>query len=170
MNKTKLALDMYVISHSTNRLYRPGLSEHHGENATINHRYLVDKYKYMRCLHTFCFALSISASLNKLKLKSNLFDQIGEGISMTTYASFRLAKVLALSFGFFACAAAFFCAFCRSCSRWFPPIDQHRSDAGCEIIYRSHQHRIRRQTRSFTTVEDTYESFPVLSLSLGSLL
>ena len=38
-----------------------------------------------------------------------------------TYCSFRLAKVVALSFGFFALMAAFFWALSRSCSRWFPP-------------------------------------------------
>ena len=38
-----------------------------------------------------------------------------------TYASFRFAKFVALSFGFFALVAAFFWALRRSCSRWFPP-------------------------------------------------
>jgi len=56
-------------------------------------------------LFTFCFVRRISASLHILSVQG-----LKEG-KERTHDSFRFAKVAALSFGFFALAAAFFAAF-----------------------------------------------------------
>ena len=63
-----------------------------------------------------------------------------------TYCSFRFAKLVALSFGFFALAAAFFWALSRSCSRWFPPRAPRDFDGEPEHLKERHNALISSRT------------------------
>ena len=76
---------------------------------------------------TFCFARRISASLSP-SVSSQYQHKVND-----THDSLRFCREAALSFGFFAFAAAFFCALRRSCSRWLPPSVRAMSDTTDEL-------------------------------------
>ena len=71
---------------------------------------------------TFCLARKTSASLWQCRFRTRA------GVlkrHRRTYCSFRFCRLALLSLGLPLAAAAFFCAFARSVSRWLPPTMLH---------------------------------------------
>lgn len=77
------------------------------------------KYKYW-CSFVDSYLLFSSQSLRISG--TNTLGHIINAWAVATYCSFLFCRLAALSLGFFCPAAAFFCAFSRSFSRWFPPM------------------------------------------------